>query len=110
MVGPVYSTTAVVIVCNCGAPTTSAGSLSSNDREQRPSAAPVARLPDHERRCLERIERRIGFRRFVGSAVAPTVVVSHASRRPQNARRRTSHHDAWRTRALGKRPSRIASG
>ncbi len=57
---------------------------------------------------LERLERRAGFRDFVGSSVGPTVVLSHAKRREQTARR--CREATWRTRALGKRPQPCASG
>jgi len=104
-VPPAYNATtstitvaATAAACTCDAP--SAGFACVAD----PHATPGDR---ETWQALKALERRAEFRFFVGHPPAPRAA---SPRRRRNSKAHRRHLDRWRTRALGKRPSRIASG
>jgi len=76
--------------------------------QTRPVVTVASEVADVDRR-LRWLERQRQWEWFVGNLAGPTVAVNRACRRDQTeAHRRTD--EVWRTRALGKRPQRRASG
>ena len=111
--GPAVSTTATVYVyaSSTAGPATVADCTCHHPAPGFACVAEPHATPDDRAawEALKALERRSEFRDFVGHPPVPRAATPPRSRRNRAGGYRRDHH-AWRTRALGKRPSPIASG